>query len=298
VARNSWLFRYTRSVAIATPERMSSKGISQRRLLASSASQIGGGGSQHSKLPTNRSDVPPASAILFTDPVDVLPDQCGRLLCFKQRASRLFLAEHFCRIRSIVASLCANAYSHPLTLAALNAATRFGWAFTSASEAAQVIAVEVNAGCRRCEGAVWRAQLLKDEGLVGTVSNHRVGPAGQEIAWIALVRDAQHGLIVDALALQHRSDLVANWRIHQRPSAQIRHAPDVGPTRDHDCGTLEDRRQNYQPAARCPVPQHAGAADPEVRITVRDRLRNIDIRAALPKGTSRPASRYKPCSSA
>ena len=151
---------------------------------------------------------------------------------------------------------------------------------------AQIIAVEIDAGCCRREGAVGRAQLFKDERLVGAVGDHRVGPAGQEVAWISLVRDAQHGLVVDPFALQHRGDLVASRRIHERTAAQIRHAADVCPTRDQDDGrgTLEYGGQHDQPAARSPVTQNAGAADPEIRLAAGNRLGDIDIGTAFSDG--------------
>ena len=151
---------------------------------------------------------------------------------------------------------------------------------------AQIVAVEIDAGCCRREGAIGRTQLFKDERLVGAVGDHRVGPAGQEVARIALVRDAQHGLIVDPFALQHRGDLVASGRIHERTAAQIRHAADVCPTRDQDDGrgTLEYGGQHDQPAARCPVTQNAGAADPEIRLAAGDRLCDIYIGTAFADG--------------
>jgi hypothetical protein len=66
----------------------------------------------------------------------------------------------------------------------------------------------------------------------------------------------------------------------------VRHAADVCPTRHQDDGrgTLEYGGQHDQPAARCPVAQNAGAADPEIRLAAGNRLGNVDIRAALPDG--------------
>ena len=69
-------------------------------------------------------------------------------------------------------------------------------------------------------------------------------------------------------------------------ATQISHAADVCPTRDQDDGrgTLEYGGQHDQPAARSPVTQNAGAADPEIRLAAGNRLRNIDIRAAFSNG--------------
>jgi hypothetical protein len=77
------------------------------------------------------------------------------------------------------------------------------------------------------------------------------------------MRDAQHGLIVDPFPLQHRDDVVASGRIHERSATQIRHATYVCPTRDQDDGrgTLENGRQHHQMAAGSPVTQNAGTAD-------------------------------------
>jgi hypothetical protein len=49
-------------------------------------------------------------------------------------------------------------------------------------------------------------------------------------------------------------------------------------------GTLKNSGQHDQPSARCPVAQNTGAADPEIRLAVGNRLGNVDIRAALPDG--------------
>ena len=50
--------------------------------------------------------------------------------------------------------------------------------------------VEVDSVCAGREGPVRRAETFKDKRLVGAVSDHSIRLAGQEVAWIALVRDA------------------------------------------------------------------------------------------------------------
>src|SRR5258705_6929650 len=151
---------------------------------------------------------------------------------------------------------------------------------------AQIVAVKINAGGRGRKGTVGRAELFKDKRLVSAVSDHRVGSAGQEIARVSLVSDARQGLIVDPFALQHRGDLVASRRIHERSATQIRHAADVCPTRDQDDGrgTLEYGGQHDQPAPRSPVTQNAGAADPEICLAAGNRFSDVDSRTALADG--------------
>lgn len=125
--------------------------------------------------------------------------------------------------------------------------------------------------------------MFKDERLVGAIGDHRVGPAGQQVAWISLVRDARHRLIVDAFALQHRGDVVASRRIHQRSATQIDHAADVRPTRDQDDGRgmLEYGGQHDQPTAGSPVAQNACAADAEICGAAGNGLGGIDSRATF-----------------
>ena len=53
---------------------------------------------------------------------------------------------------------------------------------------------------------------------------------------------------------------------------------------DDGRGTLEYGGQHDQPAARSPVTQNAGAADPEIRPATGDRPRDIYIRATFSNG--------------
>ena len=128
--------------------------------------------------------------------------------------------------------------------------------------------------------------MLKDERLVGAVSNHRVGPTGQEIAWVSLVSHARHGLIVDPFALQHGSDLIAARRVHQLSAAQIRHACDVGPARNQNDGrgALEDDSQHDQLPSRGPFARNAGTANAEICLAAGDCLGNVDTGTALANG--------------
>ena len=228
----------------------------------------------------------PACGILLADLAGIPPNQCRRLLRLKQQG----VAALFRRVLSqdqIDRGLLMREGIGPAFHAGRPERcypVRMGFHFRFGG--AQIIAVKVDTGCCRREGAVGRAHLFKDERLVGAVRDHRVGPAGQEIAWISLVRDAQHRLIVDPFALQHRDDVVASGRIHERSATQIRHAADVCPTRDQDdrCGTLEYGGQHDQPAACSPFTQNAGAADPEICLAVGDCPRDVYIRAAFSNG--------------
>jgi hypothetical protein len=56
---------------------------------------------------------------------------------------------------------------------------------------AQIVAIEIDSIIAGREGAIGGAELFKNERLVSAVSHHRVSPAGEEIAWVALVGDAR-----------------------------------------------------------------------------------------------------------
>ena len=173
----------------------------------------------------------PARGILLADPVGIAPDQYLRVLRLKQQGlaalfSRIAFEDQIDR-RLLVRKRIGPAFQagRPERRYPVRMGLHLGFG------GAQIVTVEIDAVRLGREDAVRRAKLIKDERLVGAVGDHRVGLAGQEIAWVALVSDARQRLIVDPFALQHRGDLVAARRVHERTAAQFRYVADVGPAR-------------------------------------------------------------------
>ena len=194
--------------------------------------------SQQPKLVIGRGDALPARGILLTNPVGVPPDQGLHMFRLKQQSfaalfRRIVLQDQVDR-RLLVRKRIGPAFQaggperrHPVRMGLY---LGFG--------GAQIVAVEIDSVRFGREDAVRSPKLIKDERLVGAVRDHCVGPAGQEIARVAIVSDARQSLIVDPFARKHGSDLIAARRVHERTAAQIRYAADIRSARNQD----DDRR--------------------------------------------------------
>src|SRR5712664_1299833 len=147
--------------------------------------------SQQPKLAIGRGDALPARGILLTDPGGVAPNQCLCMFRLKQQSltalfSRITLEDQIDR-RLLVREGVSPAFHagrpercHPVRVGLYLGFGR-----------AQVVTIEIDSVRFGRKGSESGPKLFKDEGLAGAVSDHRVGPAGQEIAWVALVSNAR-----------------------------------------------------------------------------------------------------------